>query len=236
MRIGTVVVSAPEAMYCATTKSSIDSAKTVSIPVTTAGASSGSSTRRSTSDCGAPRSAAASSTSRPIITSRPRTISTTHEIENVTCPITCAVVPSPMNPNSDVNSRNRPTANTSSGVTSGSSMRMFETPEPRPRQRCRPIASAVPIGVAISIASPARTSECCSAAASVGSLRTRERRVRPEPAQREALTRRPRAPAVEREADRHEHRQQRPHHVGPGHERQHPRPPHTGSSRRSSRR
>ncbi len=65
-----------------------------------------------------------------------------------------------MKPNADVKSRNRPTAKTSSGVTSGSSISTFETPEPRPRQRCRPIASAVPSGVAISIASPASTSEC----------------------------------------------------------------------------
>ena len=159
-------------MYCVTTKSSMLRANTVSRLAAIAGASSGSSTRRIRSHGGAPRSAAASSTSLPIITSRPRTISTTQESENVTWPITCAGVPSPMKPNADVNSRNRPTANTSSGVTSGSSIRMFETPAPRPRQRCRPIASATPSGVAISIASPASSSECSSAAASVGSLRT----------------------------------------------------------------
>ena len=42
--------------------------------------------------------------------------------------MTCAVVPSPMKPNADVNSRNRPTANTSSGVTSGSSISTFGRP------------------------------------------------------------------------------------------------------------
>ena len=77
-----------------------------------------------------------------------------------------------MKPKARVNSRNRPTAKTSSGVTSGSSISTFETPEPRPRQRCSPIASAVPSGVAISIASAASTSECSSALHSVGSLRT----------------------------------------------------------------
>ena len=71
-----------------------------------------------------------------------------------------------------MNSRNSPTANTSSGVTSGSSMTTFETPEPRPRQRCSPIASATPSGVAITIESPASTSECSSADHKVGSLRT----------------------------------------------------------------
>ena len=81
----------------------------------------------------------------PIVTSRPRTISTTHDSENVTWPITCAVVPSPMNANAVVNSRNMPTANTSSGVTSGSSISTFAGAASRgPRQRCSPSASAVP--------------------------------------------------------------------------------------------
>src|SRR3954468_21126111 len=172
MRIGTVVVSEPDARYCATTKSSIDSANTTRKPAAIAGASSGSSTRRSTSQGGAPRSAAASSTSKPIVTSRPRTISTTQEIENVTWPITCAGVPSPTNENADVNSRNIPTANTSSGVTSGSGISTLAVPDPRPRQRCSPTASAVPIGVATAIANPASTSECSSAVHSVGSWRT----------------------------------------------------------------
>jgi len=51
-----------------------------------AGDSNGSSTRPSTDAGRAPRSAAASSYSGPIDASRPRTITTTYEIENVTWP------------------------------------------------------------------------------------------------------------------------------------------------------
>ena len=128
MRIGTVVVSAPDARYWLTTKSSIDSANETSRLAATAGSSSGISTRPTTCIGGAPRSAAASSTSRPIVDRRPRTMSTTQESVNVTCPIACAVVPRPMKPKAVVNSRNIPTAKTSSGVTSGSSRTMFATP------------------------------------------------------------------------------------------------------------
>ena len=55
-------------------------------------------------------------------------MSTTHESVKVTCPMACAVVPSPMKPNAVVKSRNMPTAKTSSGVTSGSSSRMLAAP------------------------------------------------------------------------------------------------------------
>ena len=60
-----------------TTKSSIEIANATAALATIAGASSGSSTRNSWSRGGAPRSAAASSYSRPIETSRPRTMTTT---------------------------------------------------------------------------------------------------------------------------------------------------------------
>jgi hypothetical protein len=103
---------------------------------------------------------------------RPRTITTTHDIENVTWPITCAVVPSPMNANEVVNSRNMPTAKTSSGITSGSSISTFTGPDPGPRHFCSPSASAVPSGVAISIVSAASSSDWPSAASSVGSWST----------------------------------------------------------------
>ena len=96
-------------------------------------------------------------------------MSTTQESVNVTCPIACAVVPRPMKPKAVVNSRNIPTAKTSSGVTSGSSRTMFATPAPGPVQRRIPSASAVPSGVAMTITSAARTRLCFRAACSVGS-------------------------------------------------------------------
>ena len=77
-----------------------------------------------------------------------------------------------MNENAVVKSRNMPTAKTSSGVTSGSSISTFTGPDAGPRQRCRPSASAVPSGVAIAIASAASSSSCRSAERSVGSCRT----------------------------------------------------------------
>jgi hypothetical protein len=104
-----------------------------------------------------------------MVTSLPRTISTTQDSVNVTCPIACASVPRPMKPNAVVNSRNMPTAKTSSGVTSGSSSTMFATPDPRPCQRRMPSANAVPSGVAMTITSAASTMLCLSAACSVGS-------------------------------------------------------------------
>ena len=164
MRIGTVVVSAPDARYWATTKSSIDSANDDQ--------QARRHRRHEQRQQHAPHDlvrrraevgrrlldvAARSSTSRP------RTISTTQDIENVTCPITCAVVPSPMNVNAVVKSRNMPTANTSSGVTSGSSISTFDRAGAGPRQRCSPSASAVPSGTAISIASAASIRLCSSA-------------------------------------------------------------------------
>ena len=51
----------------------------------------------------------------PGVARRPRTITTTNDSENVTCPMACAVVPRPMKPKAVVKSRNMPTAKTSSG-------------------------------------------------------------------------------------------------------------------------
>ncbi len=65
-----------------------------------------------------------------------------------------------------------PTANTSSGVTSGSSRTVLTPVASGPRQRCSPSASAVPSGVAISIVSAASSRLCSSAAISVGSCST----------------------------------------------------------------
>ena len=134
------------------TKSSIESANTIASLAMTAGEQRQQHAvehlaRR------APRSAAASSYSGPIETRRPRTITTTYESVNVIWPIACAAVPRPIAVNgrkSWRNSRSRDTPITISGVTSGSSIMMLTVPEPRPRQRCRPIASVTPSGVATS--------------------------------------------------------------------------------------
>ena len=101
--------------YCVMTKSSIEIANTTAALATIAGASSGSSTRSSWSRGGAPRSAAASSYSGPIETSRPRTITTTYESVNVTWPIACALVPSPMPGKTCRNSSSSATPMTISG-------------------------------------------------------------------------------------------------------------------------
>ena len=70
--IDTVVVLASPDRYWVTTKSSIEMANATAALATIAGNSSGSSTRNTWSRGGAPRSAAASSNSGPIETSRPR--------------------------------------------------------------------------------------------------------------------------------------------------------------------
>ena len=172
---------------------------------------------------GAPRSAAASSTSMPIVTSRPRTISTTHDSENVTCPITCAVVPSPMNAERGREQQEQADREHQLGRHQRQQhAARSTTPEPRPRQRCRPIASAVPSGVAISIASAGQHERCARARPrSVGSLQHAERSgpSRTSAARSPASDVRER-PVVEREADRQQHRQQRPGDVDPGRDRQ----------------
>src|SRR5947209_10156388 len=75
--MGMVVVDAVEDMYWVTTKSSIDSANTISMLARIAGISSGSRTSRIAAQEVAPRSRAASSYSGPIEASRLRTITTT---------------------------------------------------------------------------------------------------------------------------------------------------------------
>ena len=61
---------------------------------------------------------------------------------------------------------------TISGVTSGSSISELTVPEPRPRQRCSPSASATPSGVAMATQITASSSVCPSASRSAGSCRT----------------------------------------------------------------
>ena len=66
-------------------------------------------------------------------------------------PIAWAVVPSSTNVNSVVKTRKSDTPMTISGVTIGKSETNRTGPEPRPRQRTSPIASATPSGTAIRI-------------------------------------------------------------------------------------
>ena len=124
--------------YCVTTKSSIESANATAALAMIAGTSSGSTTRRSWSRGGAPRSAAASSYSGPIDASRPRTITTTYESVNVTCPIACAGVPRPIPGKTRRKSSSSATPITISGVTSGSSMTVFTVPPPGPAPALQP--------------------------------------------------------------------------------------------------
>ena len=75
------------------TKSSIEIAKTVIALATMAGVSIGRSASRIACRGEAPRSCAASSCSGPMEISRARTMMSTKESENVTCPIAWAGVP-----------------------------------------------------------------------------------------------------------------------------------------------
>ena len=86
---------------------------------------------------------------------------------------------------------------------------MLTVPDPWPRQRCSPSASATPSGVATSTQRTPRKSVCRSAPCSEGSWRTLPRLAR-EPAQREPLPGGARAAVVEREQDGERHRDERP--------------------------
>src|SRR3954465_5592753 len=81
--IGTVSVPPPLESHWLMTKSSAEMANTTAAAATIAGGRRGSRTRVSATNGDAPRSAAASSYWRPIEKSRPRTITTTNEIEKV---------------------------------------------------------------------------------------------------------------------------------------------------------
>ena len=72
-----MVVDGPLDSHWLITKSSIEIANTIAALATIAGISSGSSTFHSATAGLAPRSAAASSYSRPMLNMRPRTITTT---------------------------------------------------------------------------------------------------------------------------------------------------------------
>ncbi|CAB4580340.1 unannotated protein [freshwater metagenome] len=97
---------------------------------------------------------------------------TTNDIVNVTWPISWVVVPPGMPVYTWVNTRNRATPKTSSGVTIGTIISVLAPVEVRLRQRCSPIAIATPIGVAISMQRPARRSVFHIAVCSVSSCHT----------------------------------------------------------------
>ena len=137
----------------------------------------------------------------------PRTMSTTHESVNVTCPIACAVVPSPMNPKAVVKSRNMPTAKTSSGVTSGSSSSLLAAPAPRPGPAAHAERERRAQRHGSSIDDRRQLEAVHERRAQRRVVEHAEVRVAPEPAQRPALQRRARAARVEGEADRQQHRQ-----------------------------
>ena len=73
-----------------------------------------------------------------------------------------------------VNTMNSATPNTISGVTIGTSIRVFAPVESLPRQRCSPIAMATPTGVAISMHSTASLSVFHIAVCKVSSCHTDE--------------------------------------------------------------
>ena len=120
-----------------------------------------------------------------------------------------------------VNTRNSATPKTISGVTMGTSISPLAPLDNLPRQRCRPMAIATPIGVAMSMHSTASFRVFPSAMCSASSCHTDCHRVAPVPAQRRRLERGPALAGVERDAHGDEHRQQRPQHVEPGDHRQH---------------
>jgi hypothetical protein len=135
------------------TKSSNESANTSSPAARIAGHSAGSVIRRNVSSRVAPRSIAASSTSCPRAASRARTTTVTYEIENVMWP-RMIVVSDSWRP-TWVNTSSAETPATISGVTSGTSIRMFSPPLQRVRERTRPYASSVPMMVATTIVTSA---------------------------------------------------------------------------------
>ena len=154
------------------TKSSAEMANTTAAEATIAGVSKGRRTRVNARNGVAPRSAAASSYCLPIENSRPRTITTTKEIEKVTWPRIWATVPVLMNVKMWLKTRRSDTPMTISGVTNGKSMMKLEVPEPRPRQRARPRASKTPIGTAMRTSAIASLKVCTRACERVGSCQT----------------------------------------------------------------
>src|SRR3954454_632402 len=152
MRTGRGEVPAPD-VNTDVTKSSNESTNTSSAEARIAGYNAGSVTSRNAPSSVAPRSIAASSTSRLSSDSRARTITVTYEMENVMWPRMTVCVESSIL--TWPKSSSRPTAVTISGVISGSSMRMLEVLPMRPRARTSPNARNVPRTVATTIVTAA---------------------------------------------------------------------------------
>jgi hypothetical protein len=148
------------------TKSSNEKANTRRPAATTAGQSAGISVRRTDCQREAPRSIAASSTSSEIAAIRARTTIVTYEIENVMCAST--IVQNESCTPSWEKMRRAEMPATISGVTSGTSIRMFAPGAHLARARTRPMARAVPITTEASIVSSAICSDMKSDSRSSG--------------------------------------------------------------------
>ncbi len=133
------VISLPELKYVIT-KSSTEIANASRPPARIAGARSGSVILRNVTHSFAPRSAAASSRCRSKSTSRARTVTTTNEMQNITCAMKIVQNPS-VNSVWLRNSVSSEAPSTISGAAIGRKMRKFSGP--RPRKRCRTSASAI---------------------------------------------------------------------------------------------
>src|SRR5580693_1881360 len=133
------------------TKSSITPEKTSTALAKMAGPSSGSMTRRMAWNRLAPRSAAASSYWRPIVTSRAWTMIAGQLTFQLTRARVCASVPSCTKLNSTVKTKNIDTPKISSGMTKEKIITKLNEEDVIPRQRLIPSANATPSGTAISV-------------------------------------------------------------------------------------
>ena len=120
----------------------------------------------------APKSAAASSYCRPIVTSRAWTMIAGQLTFQVTSPRVSASVPRCTCVNRTVNTKNIATPKISSGMTKERIMTKLNEDEVTPRHRLMPIAKATPSGTAISVVYTERRSVCRTALCSAGLCRT----------------------------------------------------------------
>ena len=124
---GNVIVG--PALKCVITKSSMESANASSAPAAMPGAISGSVTRRNVANGFAPRSIAASSRWRSKPTRRAFTVTTTNEMQNITCAM--KIVQKPVATPRLRNSASSDAPSTISGVDIGRKMSRFVAPRPR---------------------------------------------------------------------------------------------------------
>ena len=217
MRIGTVVVSAPEARYWLTTKSSIDSAKATSRLAAIAGASSGSSTRRD--DVQRRRAEVGGRLLDVAPDRRQAPAHDQHDPRERERHLADHLRRRAQPDEAERGREEQEHADREDEL--GRHQRQQHqrrSPTPAPRPAPAPHARAP-------ARCPAASRSASTCAASTQAVLQRrlqrrvvedaERRVLPEPAQRPALQRRARAALVEGEADRQQHRQQRPQDVDP---------------------